>query len=73
MVDIMAKPLYPRERTPAPIKQWTGWTPEPVWTFQRTEKSLAPPRIRTPDRPASSLRYPGSHALSHEYVTASPH
>jgi hypothetical protein len=31
------------------------WTPQPVLTFCRTEKSIAPAGFRTPDRPARSL------------------
>ena len=68
MLDITAKPLHPRERTPVPIVQGAGWAPGPVWAIQRREKSLAPAKIRTSDRPASILLYPSSHALFHEYV-----
>jgi len=32
-----------------------GWTPEPVWTLWRTEKSLTTTGIRTPDHPVRSL------------------
>jgi len=60
MVDITAKPLYARQRTPVPIKQGAGRNPGPVWAFQKREKSLATAKIQTSDRPASSLRYPGS-------------
>ena len=35
------------------IGQNTGWVPEPVWTSG--EKSLAPAKIRTKDRPSLSL------------------
>jgi hypothetical protein len=72
MVDVTAKPIYSRERTPVPMKQGAGWNLWPMWRVQRREKSLAPAKIRTSDRPASSLRYPGSHALFHEYVTVLP-
>ena len=32
--------------------QGAWWTPEPMWAFRSTEKSLAPARIRNPERPA---------------------
>jgi hypothetical protein len=37
------------------LKRWLGGSPEPVWAFWRTEKSLYPARIRTLDCPAYSL------------------
>jgi hypothetical protein len=36
---------------PESIVQEAGWTPGPVWTCA---KNLAPPGIRSPDRPARS-------------------
>jgi hypothetical protein len=33
---------------PVPIRQEAGWEPEPVWTWCRIEKFLAPTRNRTP-------------------------
>jgi hypothetical protein len=44
--------LYSQERTPVPTEQEADWTPEPIWTFCRTEKSLAPIKIRTPGLPS---------------------
>ena len=46
--------LYPQERTPVPTEQKADWVPEPIWTFCRTEKSLAPIKIQTPGLPSHS-------------------
>ena len=46
--------LYPQERTPVPTEQEADWAPEPIWPFCRTEKSLAPIKIRTPVLPSRS-------------------
>jgi len=35
------QPLYPLERTPAPIVQEAGWAPAPVWTGVENRQSLA--------------------------------
>ena len=48
-------------KDPVPIVQEAVWAPGPVWTGA---ENLAPTRIRSPDRPASSvslyrLSYPG--------------
>jgi hypothetical protein len=40
--------LCPEERTPVPIVQEAGWTPEPVWTQTIEEKSFAPAGDQTP-------------------------
>jgi hypothetical protein len=55
------RPLYPRERDPAPIEQEAGWVPGPV---SPAAENLASTGIRSPDRPDRSeslyrLRYPG--------------
>ena len=42
--------LYP-QKNPVPTVQEAGWAPRPVWT---DAENLAPTRIRSPDRPASS-------------------
>jgi len=47
------------------------WTPGPVWMGEET---LAPTRIRSPDRPARSqslyhLRYPGPYIFSYLFKT----
>ena len=49
-------PLLPRhqERPIVPFEQEDGCGPQPVRTIWNTEKSLAPVRIRTTDRPACS-------------------
>jgi len=52
---VKCKTFYPRERTPVHIKQWAGWDPELVWTFWRSDKSLVPAGIQTPDRPDHSV------------------
>ena len=49
------RPLYPRDRTPVPIKWEIGWAPEKVWTSWRREESLEPAGFRTPDLPARVL------------------
>jgi hypothetical protein len=40
------RPLCLRERIPVPTEQGAGLAPEPVWTFRRREKSLAPAGIQ---------------------------
>jgi hypothetical protein len=40
--------LPPRKRTPVPIIQEDGWTPEPVWTQRLEGKSSASIGNRTP-------------------------
>ena len=50
VVNLTSRPLYPEESTPVPTEQETGWAPV-IWTLCRKEKSLAPARNRTPDRP----------------------
>jgi hypothetical protein len=54
VVNIMPRPLYPREITPVPTEQKAERAPELVETFWRREKSLAPTEFRTPDRQARS-------------------
>ena len=51
VVNITARPLYPRERDPVPIVQETGWVPGPVRT---SAENRSPTGIRSPDRPARS-------------------
>jgi hypothetical protein len=51
VVNTTPRPLYPRERTPVPVEQETGWAPNLVW---RREIFLNPAGIWTPDRPARS-------------------
>ena len=54
--SIAPLPLYPREKIrPVPIEEEAGWSPAPVWSVWRTEKSLIHAGIRTPDRPERSL------------------
>jgi hypothetical protein len=38
-----------------PTEKDGGIAPEPVWTFWRRDKSVAPAGIWTPDRPVRSL------------------
>jgi len=51
VVNATPRPLYPRERDPAPIVQEAGWDPGPARTGA---EYLDPTRIRSPDRPARS-------------------
>ena len=43
------------ERTQVPTEEEAGWAPQTVWTFWRTEKSIARIAIRSPDPAARSL------------------
>jgi len=54
-VNFTSRLLFSMERTPIPTEQDAGWTPQPVWSFWRREKSPAPTGIRAPDRPARTL------------------
>ena len=53
VVSFLPWPLYPWQRTPVPIKQEDGWTPESVWAFYRKEKSIYTAGVWTPCRPHS--------------------
>jgi len=55
MVNIMPRPLSPRERSPLFIKYEALWAPEPVWIFWITVKFLGLPGNRRPDHPACNL------------------
>jgi hypothetical protein len=55
VIDVTLRPLYPHERTQAPTHWKGGWTPQPVWTFWKKEKSLASAGIWTLDPPARIL------------------
>jgi len=47
-----AMPLYPRKRRSVTV-EWVLWVLDPVWTFLRRQKSLAPIRIQILDCPIS--------------------
>jgi len=49
IANFMPRPLYPRQRTPVPIKQEFGWAPEPVWAYWRTKNLFLLPafEVRT--------------------------
>ena len=55
MVNATPRPIYPRERDPAPIAQEAGWAPGPVWVGA---ENIAATGIRSPDRPAHSDSIP---------------
>jgi hypothetical protein len=42
VVKVTLRPLYYRERAPAPIAQNSGWPPGPAWTSVEKRKSLSP-------------------------------
>jgi len=48
----------PPGNTLVPMEREAGWTPGPVWTFWRREKSLPPLGIRSSDRPAPTTPSP---------------
>jgi hypothetical protein len=39
----MLRLLFSQKRSPVPIEWEAGWTPEPVWSFERREKFLELP------------------------------
>jgi hypothetical protein len=45
MVNIVLRPLYVLEITLVPTEKDGGIAPEPVWTFWRRDKSVAPAGI----------------------------
>jgi hypothetical protein len=47
--------LAPVKEPSVPIEWEAGWAPEPIWTFERRDKSLAPAGIRVLGRIARSL------------------
>jgi hypothetical protein len=53
VVNATPRPLYPWERGPVPILREAGWGLGPVWTGA---ENLASTGIRSPDRPARSIR-----------------
>jgi len=52
VVTIKPRPPHSRERTPVSNEREAGWASDQVRTFWRQEKSLTPPKIQMPDRPA---------------------
>jgi hypothetical protein len=40
VVNFTPRSLYPLEENPVPVRQESGWAPEPVWTPWRKENSL---------------------------------
>jgi hypothetical protein len=50
-VSVTPRPLFTPGKDTVPIVQEAGWAPGPVWTGT---ENLAPTRIRSLDRPASS-------------------
>ena len=50
MGSLTPRRLHPREITRYSLNKRLGGLPEPVLAFRRREKSLAPGRIRSPDR-----------------------
>ena len=61
MVNATTRPFYLREKDQLAIVQEAGWASRLDWTGV---ENLAPTKIRSPDRPASSeslyrLSYPG--------------
>ena len=65
----MPRPLFTPRKDPVPIVQEAGWDPGPVWSGA---ENLAPTRIRSPDRPASSQSLIGlnytAHAVTYNYM-----
>jgi len=45
----------PLGSTPVPIEQEAGWSREPVWTFWKTQNSLAAAEGQSPGRAAHGL------------------
>jgi len=39
--------ISPANRSPKPLESETGWAPEPIWTYWKILKSVAPARNRT--------------------------
>jgi hypothetical protein len=51
VVNVTPRPLYPRERQPAPVVQETLWARGPVWT---AAENIALTRSRSPERQSRS-------------------
>jgi hypothetical protein len=70
VVSGMSRPLYPREREPAPIVREAWWSPGLAWTGA---EYIASTRIRFTVRPARSeslfrLRYPDPRNSNNIYI-----
>jgi hypothetical protein len=54
VVNVTPRPVYLRERDPAPLAQDARLTSRPVWTGA---ENSAPTGVRSPDSPAVASRY----------------
>jgi hypothetical protein len=77
--SFLSSTLYQGERLtscpcrliPRKERRYIGWAPQPVRKFCRTVKCLAPPAIRTPDRPVRNAVATTPTMLRLEIQTAS--
>ena len=56
VINFTLRPFYPWEETPVPLEKEAGWAQKLNGAVCKTEKSLAPGLIQTPDGPAHSLQ-----------------
>jgi hypothetical protein len=55
VINFTLRLFYPWEETPVPLEKEAGWAQKLNGAVCKTEKSLAPGWIQTPDGPAHSL------------------